>query len=82
MGGLNWSFLKRSVFIDSFTGELYAQFFEDLYIYIREKHRCVRLAAVKLRELREGKSCFGIGRSAGGEGDQYFIRMQPRVLTL
>ena len=40
------------------------------------------LTSLKLRELRESKPCLGIIRCAGGESDQYFVRVKPRVFAL
>ena len=70
------------VFIHCFAGELDSQFFEDLDIYIREHHRGMRLAAVKLRKLRESKPCILTVCGAGGQRDQNFVCVETRIFAL
>ena len=70
------------MFVYCLACELYAQFLEDLDIYVREHYGSVSLTSVQLRKLRECKARFRAVSRAGGERNQYFVSVQTRVFAL
>ena len=64
-----------------FTGQVYAQLLEHVFIYGRKYHGRMHFTAAQLFQLPQGKVCLRVCRGADAERNQHFVRMQTGIMV-
>ena len=73
------SMKHRICLISRFACQVHAKPAERFFVHGGKDDRGMYFAAFELRKLAERQFCGLIGGCADGQGDQYFVRMEPWV---